>query len=305
MLSDVAFVLGTTLMYATPLIYGALGGVISERAGVVNIGIEGMMTLGCFMGAAIAYVTGSAWIGFVAAALAGVLVGLMHAVATVTFTGNHVVSGIAINFIGPALSLFLAKLMFNGATNTPPVPQTMPKPFSGLFETNSPLEMIFNQNITTIIALVLVLVMWYWLYKTRSGLRIRAIGEHPRAADTLGVNVNRTKYFCLIISGLLAGLGGASMSIGIVSSFRPGMISGHGFIALAAVIFGNWTPQGSLLACLLFGASNGLVVFLGKTAPEFPSAVLSMLPYVLTLIVLVLFVGRSTGPAASGKPYEK
>lgn len=305
MLSDIAFIIGTTMMYATPLIYGSLAGVISERAGIVNIGIEGTMNFGCFMGAAFAYITGSPWLGFLAAALGGALVGCMHALATVTFTGNHTVSGIALNLIFPALSMFLAKMMFDGATNTPSVPQTMPKPLNGLFEINSVPELIFNQNATTFIALLLVLGMWFWLYKTKSGLRIRAIGEHPKAADTLGIHVNKTKWMCVIASGILAALGGAAMSIGIVSSYRPGLISGHGFIALAAVTFGKWKPQGAMLACMLFGASNGLVVFLGKAAPEVESALLNMLPYVITLVVLVAFVGSSNGPAASGEPYEK
>lgn len=302
--NDIAFIIGTTMMYATPLIYGSLAGVISERAGIVNIGIEGMMNFGCFMGAAFAYITASPWLGFLAAALGGALIGCLHATATITFTGDHTVSGIAINLICPSLAMFLAKMMFDGATNTPMVPNTMPRPLDGLFEVNSSPYWIFNQNATTFIALLLVFAMWFWLYKTKSGLRIRAIGEHPKAADTLGIRVNRVKWMCVIASGMLAALGGAAMSIGVVSSYRPALISGHGFIALAAVIFGKWTPHGSMLACLLFGASNALVVFLGKTAIEVPSALLSMLPYVITLVVMV-FVKGSGGPAASGKPYEK
>jgi len=163
-----------------------------------------------------------------------------------------------------------------------------------------------NRYATVYVALVMVALVWFVLYKTRLGLRIRAVGEHPQAADTLGVNVSKIRYLAVIMSGVFAGFGGAAMSLAIVSNFRPTLISGHGFIALAAMIFGKWKPQGALLACLLFGSAQGLSVFLGQFENlNVPSQFLSMLPYILTLIILVSFVGKSVAPAADGIPYEK
>ncbi|MBZ2174185.1 ABC transporter permease [Schnuerera sp. xch1] len=305
-------------MYSAPLLYTSLGGVLSENSGVVNIGLEGMMTIGAFAGAAVAYFTQNPWIGFVAAAIAGGLLALLHAVACVTFTADHVVSGIAINFIGPGLALFLTKIFFDGAAMTIPLDldHKIPRPLNGFFSSISvsndilkeivgTLDSIFNQYATVYIAFILVFVIWFVLYKTKIGLRIRSVGEHPRAADTLGINVYAVKYLAVILSGVLAGLGGAAMSIAVVSNFRAALISGQGFIALAAMIFGKWRPQGAMWGCLLFGAAQGLSIYLGGTTLGISSQLLAMLPYIITLIVLMLFVGESNGPAANGQPYEK
>lgn len=294
-------------MYAAPLIYTALGGVISENSGVVNIGLEGMMTMGAFVGAAVGYYSGNPWIAFIAAGLAGGALALLHAFACVSFAADQVVSGTAINFIGPGLALFLSRIFFHGGTMTMPIEldNKMPRPLNGLFPQRSFLDLVFNQYATVYIAFLLVFIVWFLLYKTRFGLRLRAVGEHPRAADTLGVNVFKIKYIAVILSGIFAGFGGAAMSIAVVSNFRPTLISGQGFIALAAMIFGKWKPQGSMWACLLFGAAQGLVVFLGGTSIKVSSQILAMIPYILTLIVLMGFVGKSSGPAADGIPYEK
>ncbi|MCR1898506.1 ABC transporter permease [Irregularibacter muris] len=307
MLSSIGFLLGTTLMYSSPLIYTALGGVISENSGVVNIGLEGMMTIGAFAGAAVGFYTQNPWLGFLAAGLAGGILALLHAIATVTFTADQVVSGIAINFLGPGLALFLSRIFFEGATQTKAISldHKMPRPFNGLFAKNSFGDMVFNQYATVYLAFVLVVLLWFVLYKTKLGLRIRAVGEYPKAADTLGINVFRLRYLAVILSGVFAGFGGAAMSIAVVSSFRQTLISGHGFIALAAMIFGKWRPQGAMWACLLFGATQGLVVFLGSTAIKVSDQLLSLLPYVITLAILMGFVGRASAPAASGEPYEK
>ncbi|GBF11307.1 ABC transporter permease [Tepidibacillus infernus] len=307
MLDSLAFIIGTTLMYATPLIYTALGGVISENSGVVNIGLEGMMTIGAFTGATVGYFSGDPWIGFLSAGIAGGVLALFHAIASVTFAADQVVSGIAINFLGPGLALFLSRLFFDGATMTKPIPLTnkIPRPFDGVFPQNSFLDLVFNQYATVYLAFFLVLVIWYTLYKTKLGLRIRAVGEHPKAADTLGVNIYRIRYLAVIMSGVFAGFGGAAMSIAVVSNFRPTLISGQGFIALAAMIFGKWKPQGAMWASLLFGAAQGLIVYLGGTGIQISSQILAMLPYVLTLIILMGFVGRAVAPAADGIPYEK
>ena len=298
LLESLAFLLGTTLMYSTPLIYTSLGGTISENSGVVNIGLEGIMFMGAFIGAGIGYYAHSGWIGFLAAGVVGGLFGLLHAVACISFTANQVVSGIAINFLGPGFGLLLCRLMFEGAAMSKPLPldEKIPRPLNGLFETNSFMDVIFNRYATVYLAFLLVLLVWFILYKTKLGLRIRSVGEHPEAAATLGIDVYKIRYMSVIASGVFAGLGGAAMSVAIVSQFQVTLISGQGFIALAAMIFGKWKPQGALKACLLFGFAQAIVVFMPRTGLEVPSQLLSMLPYVLTLVLLVLFVGKSVAP---------
>ncbi len=293
-------------MYSAPFIFTALGGVMSENSGVVNIGLEGIMAMGSFVGAAVAYFTGNPWAGFLAAGVAGGLLALLHAIACVSFSADHVVSGIAMNFIGPGLALYLCKIYFDGAAMTLPLDfdKKIPRPLQGVFS-NTFLNSIFNQYATVYLAFILVFLVWFLLYKTRLGLRIRAVGEHPKAADTLGVNVYRIKYFAVIMSGVLAGFGGASLSTAIVSNYRVSLVSGQGFIALAAMIFGNWTPQGALVGCLIFGLAQGLGIFLAGGKFAISSQFTAMLPYILTLVILVFFVGKSSGPAANGQPYEK
>ncbi len=309
MFDNIALILGTTLMYSTPLIFTSLGGVISENSGVVNIGLEGMMVVGAFAGAAVGYYLGNPWIAFMAAGLAGGLFGLLHAIACVTFNADQIVSGIAINFLGPGISLFLSRIFFSGATMTLSIDlnNKMPRPFNTVFTQDTFMYYFLgNRYATVYVAFIMVAVVWFVLYKTRLGLRLRAVGEHPKAADTLGVNVSKIRYMAVIASGVFAGFGGAAMSLAIVSNFRPTLISGHGFIALAAMIFGKWKPQGALMACLLFGSAQGLSVFLGQFEHlNVPSQFLSMLPYILTLVILISFVGKSAAPAADGVPYEK
>ena len=306
MANSLLLAVNITLMYSAPLILAALGGVITERAGVINIGIEGMMTFGAFAGAAGAFYTGNPWAGFLFAGAAGAFLALFHAVASVSFLGNQTISGVAINFVGGGLSLFLSRLLFDGATTTMPVPHKLPKTLSLFFgEVSDPVLQNLNVDVTVPVALILALIVWYALYRTRAGLRLRAVGAHPAAADTLGVNVYLIRYAAVILSGLFAGFGGAAQSIAVVSQFSPTVISGHGFIALAAVIFGGWTPQGAVGACLTFGFAQALVVLLGGGVLPIPSQLLAMLPYVLTILVLILFVGRSSAPKANGIPYQK
>ena len=306
--SNLALIIGTTLMYSTPLIYTSLGGVLSENSGVINIGLEGMMIIGAFAGAAIGYFVGDPWIAFIGAGIVGGLFGLLHAFACVTFSANQVVSGIAINFLGAGIALFLSRMLFEGATMTKSIAldNKMPRPLNGVFPDGSFLNIIFdNQYATVYLAMLMVLIIWFFMYKTKYGLRLRSVGEHPTAADTLGINVIKIRYFAVIMSGVFAGFGGAAMSLAIVSNFRPTLVSGHGFIALAAMIFGKWKPQGALLACLLFGGAQGLAVFLGQFDFEISSQLISMLPYVITIVVLIGFVGKSAAPSADGIPYEK
>jgi general nucleoside transport system permease protein len=300
---NILLLIGITLMYSTPLVFGALGGVISERSGVINIGIEGMMTVGAFTAAATSYFTGNPWLGFLAAGAAGGLIALLHAIASVTFKADQTISGIAINLIGPGLALFFCRLMFENATMTLPS-KTLPKLFGENAFGDSPAKNL-NVDITVVLALVCATALWFFLYKTKWGLHIRAVGEHPAAADTLGISVSRIRYLCVIASGILAGFGGASMTLAIISQFTPTAISGQGFIAMAAVIFGKWTPFGAYGACMLFGFAQALTVVLGGGNFAVPSQILAMLPYVLTIVVLILFVGRSVAPKEDGVPYEK
>ena len=280
-MNDLAIILSTTLMYSTPLIFTALGGVFSENSGIVNIGLEGMMTIGAFVGATAGYLTGNPWLGLLCAGIAGGIFALIHGIATISFNADHTISGVAINLLAPGV------------------------------ESGSILDTIFNTYATTYIALALIVVVWFVLYKTKFGLRVRAVGEHPGAADTLGINVSRVRYISVILSGILAGIGGASMSLAIVSTFRPALIptlvSGQGYIAMAAVIFGKWRPQWAGAACLLFGFSTGLTVYLGNPSlgMTINENLLSMLPYIVTLVMLVLFVRTSKAPAALGNPYKK
>ena len=302
-----AGILGITLLYAAPLIYTAMGGVVSENTGVVNIGLEGMMTIGAVVGATVGYYVGNPWIAFLCAGLGGMGIALLHGIATIHFGADHVVSGTALNLLGPGLAIFLARMFFDGAAMTKPIPlkNKMPRVLSNVFPAGSAPDIIFGQYITVYIAFIVVALVYFVLYKTKLGLRIRSVGEHPHAAETLGVDVYKIKYIGVLTSGFLAGLGGASLSLAVVANFRETLISGQGFIALAAVIFGGWKPHTTLLACLLFGAAEGLVIFLGSTSLTVAPDLLNMLPYVITMFAMVVFVGEARGPSANGIPYKR
>lgn len=311
-LLNIASILSITLLYSAPLIYTAIGGVLSENAGVVNIGLEGMMSVGAVVGSIVGYYVGNPWIAFLCGGLGGMIVALLHAIATINFAADHVVSGIAINLIGPGLSLFLCRLFFDGAAMSKSIPyeNKLPVLFGHIFKNRSGsiarfLDIVFSQYVSVYIAFIVVFIVYFLLYKTRLGLRIRAVGEYPRAAETLGVDAYKIKYICVLASGFLAGLGGASMSLAVVSNYRETLISGQGFIALAAVIFGGWRPQGAMLACLLFGFAQGLSVFLGSIGIKIDTNILSMIPYAITLIVLIVFVKGSRAPSADGIPYDR
>lgn len=307
LLMSFAGILGITLLYAAPLIYTAMGGVVSENTGVVNIGLEGMMTIGAVVGATVGYYVGNPWIAFLCAGLGGMGIALLHGIATIHFGADHVVSGTALNLLGPGLAIFLARMFFDGAAMTKPIPlkNKMPRVLSNVFPAGSAPDIIFGQYITVYIAFIVVALVYFILYKTKLGLRIRSVGEHPHAAETLGVDVYKIKYIGVLTSGFLAGLGGASLSLAVVANFRETLISGQGFIALAAVIFGGWKPHTTLLACLLFGAAEGLVIFLGSTSLTVAPDLLNMLPYVITMFAMVVFVGEARGPSANGIPYKR
>lgn len=307
MVDTLTNILQTTVLYATPLILTGMGGLFSERSGVINIGLEGLMTIGAFTAAVTTLVSGSPWIGLMAAMLAGILFAFPHAVASVTFKANQVVSGMAINFLALGVSVYLVKHLYEGAGQTPAIANTLKRlPIPGLEKIPVIGPSLFNAFPTTYIAVGIVVVSYILLYRTSFGMRLRAVGEHPRAAETTGVNVIWMRYIAVLISGALGGLGGAGLSIAIGSEFNQTTVAGQGFIALAALIFGKWHPFGVLGSATFFGFAVSLALLgqlLGLTA-YIPSEVLSMLPYVLTILALAGFVGKAESPAALGKDFE-
>ena len=298
-----------TLIYMTPLLYASLGSCFSEVSGVVNIGIEGMMTAGAFTGTVVAYFTGNPWIGFLCGGLAGAFFGMLHAIATVNLGADQTIAGTAINMLGPGIVIMIAKVMFN-STDTIPLDASMkiPRLFRGVFDTSTVfgrfMDNVFANYAATYLVFIAALVVWFVFYKTRFGLRLRACGEHPQACETLGIDVLKMRFTCVCISGFLAGLGGAFVTMAISNQFRPISIVGQGFIAIAAVIFGKFRPHGALLGCLLFGFCSGLKVVLGGSS-GIDMQLISMIPYVVTIIVLVLFVGKARVPSANGRPFVR
>ena len=298
-----ALIIGNTFSNAAPVLFAGLGGMISEKSGVVNIGLEGMMTIGALVGATVGYKLGNPWLAFLAGGLAGAIFGLIHAFVSISLGGDQTISGIALNTLGPGLSLFLARLFFDGASQTPSIPleNKIPRLFRG--SSNQAILNIFGQYATVYIALIMVAVLYLFLYKTKWGLRVVAVGEHPKAAETLNISVKKVRYWSVIFSGFMAGLGGASMSLAVVSSFSQSLIAGQGYIALVTVIFGNWKPQGVLIGSLFFGLAQSIATYLGGSTINIPIEFISMIPYVATLLILIIFQRRSKAPKASGKPY--
>lgn len=303
-LTILGLIIGNTLSNATPVLFTGLGGMISEKSGVVNIGLEGMMTIGALIGATVGYYSKNPWLGFLAGGLAGMFFGLIHALVSVTFAGDQTISGIAINTLAPGLALFLARLFFDGATQTPSIDlkDKIPRLFDHLF-TNQGLKNIFSQYATVYIVLIFVILIYIFLYKTKWGLRLIAVGEHPKAAETLDISVVKTRYLAVMFSGFMAGLGGASMSLAVVSVFSPSLIAGQGYIALVCVIFGNWRPQGVLVGSLFFGLTQAIATYLTGTAIRLPMEFISMIPYISILVFLIIFNKKSHAPSADGKPY--
>jgi ABC-type uncharacterized transport system permease subunit len=309
-LSDIGHLLLTadlwraTLEAATLLLLPALGGVISERSGVVNIAMEGMMLTGAFFTVVADLALHNPWLAALVGIVAGGLMALIHAVVSIRFRADQIVSGIAINIFAAGLTLFLVNRIY-GLQDIGHVGQSALLPY-----VNIPLldqipfvgRVIFQQNVVVYAALILLVVVQVVLFQTRLGLRIRAVGEHPQAADTAGINVYAIRYGAVITSGLLSGLAGAFLAIGISNTFVPNMTDGRGYIALAAMIFGKWRPLGAFVACLIFGL--GQAIYDNNSIIHVSQYLLSMLPYILTLIVLAGIVGRSVPPAADGVPYS-
>lgn len=319
--------LATTIAVATPLTLGALSGIYCERAGVVNIGIEGMMLGAAFFGwLASIYMSNifhfsavpSLIVGVVAAIVTGGLFALLHAVLSITFKVDQIIGGTVINILAVGITGFLNRQMFFGAGSVfggevPHSPGTLPSIPIPLLADIPIFGRIFDQQPITLAALALVVITHFVLFKTRWGLRTRAVGEHPRAADTVGINVVRMRYLNVLIGGLMAGLGGAYFTLQSISSFEPLMTNGRGFIALAAMIFGNWTPFGAWAAALVFGAAQALQINLQFFRELIPaqwaflqnSYLVGLAPYILTMLILTGLIGKTIPPAADGKPYEK
>ncbi len=284
---------------ATPLIFAALGGLYSERSGVINIALEGLMLAGAFTAAVITFQTGNPYLGMLLGIAAGGVLAFVYAVACLKFEADQVVAGMAINFLMIGLPALISGVIYDSTGSTPQIDKAFKLP------------MISNQlSYASILAFLMVPLTWYLLYKTPFGLRLRATGENPQAADAAGVNVIRLRYLAVIISGLLAAAGGAYLSIGQSSLFTKQMTAGRGFIALAALILAKWKPVPVLIACLFFGFMEALTiqiqgVYTLPSGEAIPVQFIEMIPYVLTIIVLAGFIGLSRAPKALGTPYRK
>ncbi|GAB6988334.1 ABC transporter permease [Paenibacillus pini] len=313
-ITTIGQLINTTLVFSTALIFAAMGGIFSERSGVVNIGIEGLMTFGAFAAGVATYFAeqagmgaASPWIGMLAALVMGILASLIHAVASITFKADQVISGVVINFLATGSTLYMVKLIFDGAGETTLLKESFSKwAIPWLSEIPIIGFGLFTNYPTTYVAIILVFVSYFVLFKTTFGLRLRSVGEHPSAADTVGIKVVRMRYIGVLISGALAALGGATITLTTTSMFSHNTISGQGFIAIAAMIFGKWNPLGAFGAAVFFGLSQAVGNYfqLFEWSKSIPQEFIYMLPYVLTIIVLVAAVGRSSAPSALGEAYD-
>ncbi|NVO21802.1 ABC transporter permease [Donghicola sp. C2-DW-16] len=311
-------ILDSTIRLATPLLLACLAGLYSERAGVFDIGLEGKMLAAAFLSAAVAYVSGSVWLGLLAGIGASVVLAMVHGLASITFRGNQLISGVAINFLAAGLTVLVAQSWFQQGGRTPSLmggarfePITLPfadalsgVPFLGPIYG----DLISGHSVLVYLAFALVPTTWWVLFRTRFGLRLRAVGENPAAVDTAGVSVTRLRYAAVLICGVLCGIAGAYLATGLQAGFVKDMTAGRGFIALAALIFAKWRPWNSLWACLLFGLLQAVALRyqnLDLGGVVIPVQVMDVLPYILTVIFLAGFVGKAIPPRAGGEPYVK
>jgi general nucleoside transport system permease protein len=302
----VAFILGSALVLAVPIILGAMAGVMSERVGVVNIAIEGQLLTGAFVASVVGTLTGNQIIGILSAMFTAALFSAVLAVFAVRFLAQQIIVGVVLNVLAIGITNFLYQQWVTedeSATNSPGTLPIIHVPFLGDIPVIGPV--LFQNRITVFLAIGIVIVLWFVLFKTKLGLRARAVGENPLAADTVGINVSRTRFWWVTLGGLLAGLGGAALTVGSSGSFGREMSGGLGFIALAVVILGRWHPGYATAAALLFGFSIILRIWANQVSPGIPTNFITMVPYLVTLIAVVGFVGRSRPPAADGIPYVK
>ncbi|MDP9484402.1 MAG: ABC transporter permease [Actinomycetota bacterium] len=302
-LAAIGSILASTLRNATPLIFAALGGVFSERSGVVNIGLEGLMLISAFAGAVGAFYSGSALVGLLTALGAGLLFALIHALMCITFEADQIISGTAINLLALGGTAFLMVVVFGSGGTTPRVASFEPARIPGLADIPVVGPALFEQSLLVYLMYLLVPLTFFVVFRTPFGLRLRASGEVPEAVDTAGVSVTRMRYYGVALSGLLAALGGVYLSMSLLSAFTENMTNGRGFIALAALIFGRWNPIGAAAAALLFGFAQAVTFRVAQDA--IPLEFVQMFPYILTIVVLAGFGGRAIAPSALGKPYRK
>lgn len=290
-------------MGAVPILLASLGEVFSERAGLVNIGLEGIMAVGAFTAFAVGKVTGNLWIGLLAGMAAGVIVNMIYAFCTVTLCSDQVVTSMAINILAPAVALFGYNLFVGSNPDNATGAQMPSIAIPGLSDIPIIGNGLFNQSLLAYLAFLLVPVVWFFFKRFRAGLSFRSVGENPQAAETLGINVVRVKYVACIVCGALAAAGGAFLTICYTPIYTDGIVAGRGFIALATVIFGRWSAVGVMLASLLFGFFDGLNVALQASFQSAPVMFFKMIPYIFTIVALMFFGSKHGGPKANGKPY--
>jgi len=311
-------ILDSTIRLATPLLFACLAGLFSERSGIFDIGLEGKILISAFFSAAFAYTTGSVWLGLLAGILSSMMLSAIHGLASITFRGNQLISGVAINFLAAGLTVLIAQDWFSQGGRTPsliggarfqPIELPFAEAVAGV-PIFGPIysELISGHSILVYVGFLAVPASWYILFRTRFGLRLRAVGENPGAVDTAGISVVRLRYVAVGICGMLCGLAGAYLATGLAAGFVKDMSAGRGFIALAALIFAKWRPWYALYACLLFGFLEAIgnryqsIDVLGITLP---SQLMQALPYILTVVILAGFVGKAIPPRAGGEPYVK
>ncbi len=302
---NLAGMLSSAVLLSVPITLGAFSGVLCERSGVVNIAIEGMMLMASMVGALVGSLTHNAWLGLLGAILSGVLLALLHAILSIKYRINQIISGTVINIFSAGFTAFVSQkfLQTNQALNSPPMFTRIPIPLLADIPLLGPI--FFNTNLFVYLMFILLIIIQVALFSTRWGLRLRSVGEHPKAADTLGINVFKTRYMAVLLGGVVAGIAGAFFTLGSVGRFDEGMTAGKGFIGLAAMIFGNWTPLGSMGAGLLFGFADALGSKLSILGSSIPPQFMAMAPYLITMIVLAGFIGKGQMPAADGEPYTK
>ncbi|AZP05271.1 ABC transporter permease [Jeotgalibaca ciconiae] len=308
-------IVSNTLIYSAPLIFTALGGTFSERSGIVNVGLEGIMVMGAFssivfnLSFGATFGAATPWLGLLIGGIVGILFSIIHAAATVNLRADHIVSGTVLNMLAPALAIFLTKVLYDGKGQTDFIVYNFGKRSVPFLKDIPIIGRIFFTDITiaAYLGILVAILSYFIIFKTTFGLRLRSVGEHPQAADTLGINVYLMRYSGVLISGFLGGVGGAVVAQSITLNFSVTTIAGQGFIAMAAMIFGKWNPITVMGAALFFGLAQSLSV-IGNYIPivqDIPGVYLSVLPYVLTIVVLVGFIGKSKGPAANGTTYIK
>lgn len=314
LISMLSLLVTQMLIYSAPLIFTSLGGVFSERAGIVNVGLEGIMVVGAFAGVvfniefAESFGNATPLLAVLVGGLAGLVFAIIHAVATISFRADHIISGTVLNLLAPALTVFLVKMLY-GKGQTDSIPESFGRfSFPGLSKIPLIGDIFFGStSLMGYVGIATAFLAWFVLYKTSFGLRLRSVGEHPQAADTLGINVYLMRYLGVLIAGFLAGVGGAVSAQTVNINFSATTIVGVGFISLAAVIFGKWNPLGAMLASLFFGFSQSLTVIGGKLPliNQIPNVYLQIAPYLITIVALAAFFGQSVAPKADGVNYIK